>query len=429
MGGQPRVTDSGFEPPKYLQSLVASINDGAKAAQTGAFLLLFVGLYLAATVISTSDEDLLREATRPLSQLGVAVPVVIAYALAPVVFLFLHVHTLIRYDLLAGNLRLFNADARRLPLKADRERVRALLANVEFVQVLAAEPGGGGRSALLRLMAWLTIAAIPVGVFLGVQISFLRYQSEGITLLHRACLFADLGALVWFYTRLWRAKRGKARPSRWRVAGQIVLHSLLPALLLAANLAWFGVVPWHSKTLSYWNHSGFQPLDLLACPYFHFGCRYLRLDHRTLVSAPPEILAKARKGEALSTDDLVRLEPLYLRDRSLRFADFQYSVLPGTNLSWADLAGARFSHARLQGADLSFAQLQGAKLEGARLQGADLRAAQLQGARLFFARLQGANLQGARLWLALGNDKTTIELADLRGIDWTPRRSIRCSRA
>jgi hypothetical protein len=48
-----------FEPPKYLSSLIAAVNDGAKSAQGGAFLFLLVGLYLLATAFSASDEDLL----------------------------------------------------------------------------------------------------------------------------------------------------------------------------------------------------------------------------------------------------------------------------------------------------------------------------------------------------------------------------------
>ena len=197
-----------FEPPKYVQSLIGSINDAAKAAQASALFLLALGLYLVATVISTTDEDLLRGTAVQFSHLGVRAPVAVSYALAPTIFLFLHVHTLIRFDMLAANLRLLAGELdRAVPLAADRERCRALLANVEFVQLLAAPPGSSFRSPLFRLMAWLIVSALPVTVFLAVQISFLRYQSEAITTLHQACLALDLAALSWFHTRLWLAGR------------------------------------------------------------------------------------------------------------------------------------------------------------------------------------------------------------------------------
>ena len=51
-----RRVRQGFEPPPYIASLFASINDGARAAQTGGLTMLAVAVYLMATVISTTDE-------------------------------------------------------------------------------------------------------------------------------------------------------------------------------------------------------------------------------------------------------------------------------------------------------------------------------------------------------------------------------------
>ena len=85
-----------FEPPKYLTSLIASINDGAKSAQTGALGFTVIGVFLVATAFSVTDEDLLLEHTTPISQIGVQLPVVFSFAIAPAVFVFLHVYTLIR---------------------------------------------------------------------------------------------------------------------------------------------------------------------------------------------------------------------------------------------------------------------------------------------------------------------------------------------
>jgi hypothetical protein len=93
-----------FEPPKYLTSLIAAANEGAKSAQTGALAFTLVGLFLLATAFSTTDEDLLLEHTLSISQIGVQVPVVFSFAIAPTVFLFLHAYTLIRYDMLDANL-------------------------------------------------------------------------------------------------------------------------------------------------------------------------------------------------------------------------------------------------------------------------------------------------------------------------------------
>jgi hypothetical protein len=67
-------TMEAFEPPKYIASLIGAVNDGAKSAQTGAFLFLAVGLYLLATAFSATDEDLLLGKTVTISQIGASLP-------------------------------------------------------------------------------------------------------------------------------------------------------------------------------------------------------------------------------------------------------------------------------------------------------------------------------------------------------------------
>ena len=59
-----------FEPPKYITSLIAAINDGAKSAQLGALAFVAIGLFLLATAFSATDEDLLLGTSIGISQLG-----------------------------------------------------------------------------------------------------------------------------------------------------------------------------------------------------------------------------------------------------------------------------------------------------------------------------------------------------------------------
>jgi len=181
-----------------------------------------------------------------------------------------------------------------------------------------------------------------------------------------------------------------------------------------------------------------QPLDVVLCPSLKWGCRYLRVDHRTLVDHvwDEKAMADLLRGGADQVK-LAAIEGLVLRDRSLRFAILddsrlfaadligadlrsvslknagllraklsnallQGADLTGAQLQFANLSGAQLQHtylsgAQLQGAILSDAQLQDAYLYAARLQGADLSGAQLKGANLPIARLQGANLSGAQL--------------------------------
>ena len=194
----------GFEPPKYITSLIAAVNDGAKSAQLGALAFTVIGLFLVAAATSATDEDLLLNRTLTISQLGgTAVPVVFAFGLAPAVFVAAHFYTLIRYDMLAGNIRRLNEDLKAMvPIEADRDRCRQLLANVEFVNWLAMPAGSRASSWMFVWTVRFLLAVFPVGVLLFVQLQSLRLQSEWVNGTHHVCIFLDLVLLVWFFGRL-----------------------------------------------------------------------------------------------------------------------------------------------------------------------------------------------------------------------------------
>lgn len=303
-----------FEPPKYIDALIKAINDGARAAQAGLLFLSLVALYLLATSFATTDEDLLLNRTTVISQIGVAVPVLSSFLLAPLVFLALHAFALIRYDMLAANLRHFNAElAQSVPLKADRERCRQLLANVEFVQALTAPRGSPLRSLLFGPVAVIMFGLVPVLVLLALQISAVRYQNETITNFQRAAVFGDLLLLAWFADRFCIRSRLSLR--NWRGAGVAVRRtsgwlaaSVLVALVVYSDLRFVRIPdPDNAADVDtvtrgrasdvdtvtsgrngwpvFWSEALIrQPLDLGLCPRLGWGCRFLRVDHRPLVA-------------------------------------------------------------------------------------------------------------------------------------------------
>jgi hypothetical protein len=91
-----------------------------------------------------------------------------------------------------------------------------------------------------------------------------------------------------------------------------------------------------------------QLLYLAACPWLGFRCRFLRFDHRTLLAATPpaDVLVRLRTGTSHDLDkDLAHVEGLFLRERTLRFANFTESRLYATDLIEADLGGAHLESA------------------------------------------------------------------------------------
>lgn len=425
-----------FEPPKYLASLIAAVNEGGKAAQAGTLFFALVGLYLLASAFSASDEDLLLGRSVTISQIGASLPPSFSFAIAPLVFVFLHIYTLVRHDMLAANIRQFLADLRqKVPFEVDRERCRQLLANTEFIQAVVALPGSRLYSPVWRWLFRLMAAIFPVVVLLLVQINSLRYQSEIINSVQRLVLLIDVSALVWFFHRNplvdspWN--RRFARTRRW--AGLL----WLPVAVVALNLLYLNVVPAQAdvQMVRYANPRGpiykflgdvlSQPLDVLFCSRLHWGCRYLRVDHRTLINRTydDKAIAELRNGAAHSASALAAIDGVALIDRSFRFGMFRGTSLFAADLSFSDLRKADLSSANLQGAQLFGTQLQKAELSGARLQFANLFTANLQGAHLYMTDLQGAEMGLARLEGAslrgAGLQGRRLNLADLRGADLT----------
>jgi uncharacterized protein YjbI with pentapeptide repeats len=441
-----------FEPPKYLASLIAAINDGAKAAQGGALVFMLVGIYLLATAFSSSDEDLLLGKTVTISQIGASLPVSFSFAIAPLVFVFLHVYTLVRYDMLAANVRQFLRELRNsVRQEPDRERCRQLLANVEFVAALTIPRGSTLYSRIWPSLFFGIVALFPVAVLLLVQINALRYQSDMIVWVQRAWLALDLAVLTWFFVRdPFHVGETKDLLNRRRaVRGGLLFGA--PALVLLLNFAWLGpaspeadpALVRYDPRSERWKVHGppsfadvvRQPLDILACRGLNWGCRYLRVDRRTLVDHvwDAKAMADLHSTGAEPAKALAGIEGVVLRGRSLRFAvldasrlyaadlvgadlrgaSLEKSNLLGATLSYTILDGADLRLAQLQGADLSLAHLRGANLTGAQLQGARLPVALLQGADLTKAQLQGADLSGAQL---MGADLSGAQLqrADLR---------------
>ena len=418
-----------FEPPKYIDALIKAINEGAKAAQAGLLFLTLVALYLLATSFATTDEDLLLNHTTVISQVGVTVPVLASFVVAPLVFLGLHAFTLIRYDMLAANLRHFNTELEAaVPKRADRERCRQLLANVEFVQALTAPPGSPLRSRFFGPAAAVMLAVVPLVVLLALQIGTLRYQSGVIINIQRAAVFADLALLGWFVSRfVAKAPPANGAASRLRAFAGLLLAGTAAVWVTIFDLRYLNMPDPDDaadvqtveqgrdrpSATPVWRVAlDRQPLDLLLCPQLRWGCRFITADHRTLIAKVWD--DKAIPTLRLGTGDGLEaahkaIEAVRLNDRSLRFADFRSSLLFDAVFAGADLRHASLQFASLQGASLFNASLQGASLYHASLQGVSLFNASLQGAFLFRASLQGASLYSASLQGA------SLDFASLQG--------------
>jgi len=406
-------------PEPGLDMMVSAANEVAKTARVLLAAMLTVAITMAATMIAATDEALFRDAAKVFPSLGVEIRLSTAYALAPPLFLFLHVNALLQLHLLAKRLTALEAALPRRP--AERERWRGLVHGIAFAQILTSEHADRPHRFLLNFISYISVTALPAVLLLTAQTSFVRYQSDAITHVHQMTLFLDLCALFWFHVEVWRF-RGFAR---WKLGLRrgltIVVFSALEVFSLTQAIP-------PGPEVERLNN----PIDTLLCGTegFHWTCRHLDLSGLTLINteAKPDLLAPFGGGDDAQAKARRQMIALAKPDRSFRFGNFLNAQLFAADLRSANLSGANLINANLSGAILRGAILSGAELSNANLSGADLISANLNlsraelggtnldGAKLTGADLSGADLSGAKL---SGSNLWTANLsgADLSGAD------------
>ena len=433
-----------------LHRLADSINDTALTARKSLSITLVVALYLVLTLVFSTDEDLLLNAQVTLPEVGIDISVAQSYLFAPPIFFSLHIPLLFLLSVLARKVRTFETALKeefpdallpRLQNKVEvkREECWEWLSAFAFAQLFRQTPGGGpALRVTARTLGWFGIEAVPLALLFVIDVSFVRYQSDWITWSHHCIFILDsvsIGIFNWFVLpgrdrRQWKNSHRSSSSllDRW-ISGMVgmlgrlwTLVRLIVALCMALLLICYARPPhfdpqsveddrrsiWQEDDREFWQavlEDGENPLDAGPCRWWGFGCRYLDVRNKQLLSAQT---VEDIQSFGLGSPDLA--------GRRLRFARFGSVYLPGADLHQTELQGADLAEAELQGANLVGAELHGVRLVRAKLQGAALRGAELQGANFTRAELQGANLQETELQGA------NLREAELQGSKGKPDR-------
>lgn len=429
-----------------LTSLADSINETARMARANVSLTLIGALYLALTLLSAKDENLLRNSVVTLPQFEAGISLELSYLFAPVVFLYLHVQTLFLLVVLARKVRTFEKSLAQVS-GADgmvKAEYRDCLSAISLVQGLL----GTGRFTFgARFLAWLGTVVIPLLLLFLIDTSFLRYQSPWISLLHHICFSADLACVWMFWLRVFSGDSRSRREGNQslvcglKAIGKLKLAAILCSFILVVVLWLFA---WPERFQPKENEDdllSFNVFDDVLCAdsLWRGFCRRLRVRGGTLLRSGSNggqagLLLEFDENEV---DSYRRIYGLDLTNRSLRYAELENAYMPAAQLSRADMRGAKLTGATMDGANLTYARLQDAHMIRTRLRGADLTQAMLhnadltqaglRNADLIRAELHGANLTRAELH---GADLTRAELrdadlirAELHGADlggWPP---------
>ena len=415
-----------------LWALAESANETARMARVNVSLTLVAALYLTLTLLTATDENIVRNTVVTLPQLGTGVSLKISYIFAPVVFVYLHAQTLFLLVVLARKVRRFE-ETRQLAFPDNQEAAaecRNWLSAVSLVQGLL---GTGGFTRLARGFTWFGTAGVPLVLLFLIDVSFLRHQSGLTSLIHHVCFSADLAG-VWIF---WRHVGSPPTLFRWRSVLEIFrsrsqadrVSELETFLRTVRNLVAKGVA--FALVALLWIYgwpiehdadfprgapdTSFHVLDDVLCPDLRWRgvCRTLNLTGANLRGADMQgaILLKANVRRA-------DLREASLRGADLRGADLREARLLHADMDRADLRGADLRNTDLRDTKLANVDLRDARLQGADLQNAELRRAAMERATLLradlrLARLEGVNLQNADLRRAILQDSTLLR-ANLR---------------
>ena len=146
-------TAAGISHRDRLAELAQSANETARMARFNVSLSLLVALYLTLTLLSTSDESLLRNAVVTLPQFEAGISLERSYLFAPIAFLYLHVQTLFLLVVLARKVYTFEKTLGIVFPNDDvsKAECRDWLSAITLVQGLQST---GNFAAAARVLTW-----------------------------------------------------------------------------------------------------------------------------------------------------------------------------------------------------------------------------------------------------------------------------------
>jgi hypothetical protein len=167
--------------PRDLQSLRKAVEDAASVGEGIWLSYLFVLFYIGIAAGAVTHKDLLLANAVKLPFLGVELPLVAFFFLAPILFIVSHGYTLVHFVLLAAKVGRFEEELKQQLADAPEttEGLRRQLPSNIFVQLLAGpnDIRKSGVGFLLKAIAWITLVIGPVLLLLLIQAQFLPYHT------------------------------------------------------------------------------------------------------------------------------------------------------------------------------------------------------------------------------------------------------------
>ena len=399
------------DPRKQQIDAVNSASVTASLLHAGFVLLC---LYVAVVCIATQDIDLARGKTIKLAGVDATVSLVGFYILAPLVVFAAHFNLLVHLRLLA-----VQVNALGEPLTGARDwRTRVQI--FPFTNRLLARPGDPARTALLVLTT-TTLQLLPILALLVVYVRFLGYQSQPVTWLHRAVIWADVAVSASFWLHaLGGGKRLRElllppSPATWVTAAitfvacftQSFLTLLVLVLTSIVLIAGRAVRGRQNRNASAQTASGLPTFVTAASSLVVMGTIAVTVDGEAIESIRlPDVGVDCRQDPLVTPRDAFGMVRIRLQLEQCKLLDGGGTLLRGllSPFRHLNLFGAVLLSEPAKAADLALLKSNDADVSvgaAALVQPVDLSRRSLRRANLAKAIMPSANFQYADLELSL----------------------------
>jgi hypothetical protein len=370
-----------------LEDLVQAANTSAIHTNASFLTFMFVLTYVALAIGSTTDEQLLRVSSLTMPLVGIKLPVVGFFVVAPYLVVLLHLNLLLQLYLLSRPLHALDGALASVPQDPARKLYRLRLFPLPFTHFLI----GREPRRLVRFFVWISVVAtvmlLPLALVTSAQIRFLPYHDATVSNTQRIAVWLDALFLLFLWPHLLRCDQAtlvhrvgvQPEPTQhhpWIVS----VYCLVDRAIARTRLRMFVLVfPLFASFVAVAPGEAIETRLAGEWPYSsltHWFRRNLSLRETVLLAKEPdtETLAAIEGSDTKEQNNAIKkVVGLGLAARNLSNADLNAALLSKADLREADLQGADLSGADLQGADLRNARIGGALFDDASLCLADLK--------------------------------------------------------
>lgn len=397
-----------------FEQLLSSTEKAVGRANAAFIVYVTSAIYIFIAAISTTHEDILREAPRGVPFINIQIPLLWFYSVAPWALTALH------YTLMGSMYCLFCAAQSLNTTSWDtnvtrRSRVMATVGHSVVSSVLPIT----GLPFHLKMLSGAAVLAftvfIPIFLHIILQYKILPYQNVNITIIQRSAFVITVIAMIATWLSVFRI-------SKTRSTCFILFMSIGIGLFSTAFCACFIVQDCEEdflikkKVLSDVRFIGEKPSLYYAI--FDAIPRSLKLSGRLLFKQKfgidgVNVNVPAATGDTSALADIANTYDLGLdlSGRSFRYADFSGAQLQRANFADCDLTGTAFVGASLDGSIFNRATCRktsfyGASLRGASFAGteliytnaahADFNAADFIASKIILSDMSNAKMRGCR---------------------------------